>query len=44
MGKELANTVYRLKRQREQLVSQEILGKSTGLSATTMHTGCLPAN
>jgi len=30
MGKELANTVYRLKRQREQLVSQEILGKING--------------
>ncbi|MCP1289093.1 MULTISPECIES: adenylosuccinate lyase [Chromobacterium] len=30
MGKELANTVYRLKRQREQLVHQEILGKING--------------
>ncbi|WP_293765585.1 adenylosuccinate lyase [uncultured Aquitalea sp.] len=30
MGKELANTVYRLKRQREQLVNQEILGKING--------------
>ncbi|MDF0606494.1 adenylosuccinate lyase [Neisseriaceae bacterium TC5R-5] len=30
MGKELANTVYRLKRQREQLVQQEILGKING--------------
>ncbi|WP_039755310.1 lyase family protein, partial [Chromobacterium haemolyticum] len=29
-GKELANTVYRLKRQREQLVHQEILGKING--------------
>lgn len=30
MGKELANAVYRLKRQREQLVHQEILGKING--------------
>ncbi|MFC3626270.1 adenylosuccinate lyase [Vogesella amnigena] len=30
MGKELANVVYRLKRQREQLVKQEILGKING--------------
>ncbi|QEL56589.1 adenylosuccinate lyase [Chromobacterium paludis] len=30
MGKELANVVYRLKRQREQLVHQEILGKING--------------
>ncbi|GGY08252.1 adenylosuccinate lyase [Paludibacterium paludis] len=30
MGKELANVVYRLKRQREQLVRQEILGKING--------------
>lgn len=30
MGKELANSVYRLKRQREQLVNQEILGKMNG--------------
>ncbi|HJV07597.1 MAG TPA: adenylosuccinate lyase [Chromobacteriaceae bacterium] len=30
MGKELANVVYRLKRQREQLVNQEILGKING--------------
>ncbi|MDC7717122.1 adenylosuccinate lyase [Vogesella sp. DC21W] len=30
MGKELANVVYRLKRQREQLVKQELLGKING--------------
>ncbi len=30
MGKEMANVVYRLKRQREQLVRQEILGKING--------------
>ncbi|BAK78272.1 adenylosuccinate lyase [Pseudogulbenkiania sp. NH8B] len=30
MGKELANVVYRLSRQREQLVKQEILGKING--------------
>ncbi|MBA4706890.1 adenylosuccinate lyase [Aquitalea aquatica] len=30
MGKEMANAVYRLKRQREQLVAQEILGKING--------------
>ena len=30
LGKELANTVYRLKRQRTQLVNQEILGKMNG--------------
>ncbi|TDR80154.1 adenylosuccinate lyase [Paludibacterium purpuratum] len=30
MGKELANVVYRLERQREQLMNQEILGKING--------------
>ncbi|KZE31518.1 adenylosuccinate lyase [Crenobacter luteus] len=30
MGKEMANVVYRLKRQREQLVKQELLGKING--------------
>ena len=30
MGKELANVVYRLRRQREQLMHQEILGKING--------------
>src|SRR5574343_690397 len=30
MGKELANVVHRLKRQREQLVKQELLGKING--------------
>jgi adenylosuccinate lyase len=30
MGKEMANVVYRLKRQREQLMKQEILGKING--------------
>lgn len=30
MGKEVANVVYRLKRQRDQLVKQEILGKING--------------
>ncbi|RXZ43570.1 adenylosuccinate lyase [Crenobacter cavernae] len=30
LGKEMANVVYRLKRQREQLVKQELLGKING--------------
>jgi len=30
MGKELANVIYRLRRQREQLMTQEVLGKING--------------